>query len=117
VSFAFSPDVIKALNEICARKRINRDAFVNRLLFVLTASPETLKRVFDLGTPMVLPPDFGSPIEMWRVRDPFGALRQRLPSGETLYGKYLDDPDLRGLNCYVSDPLADVELPQRPRYF
>lgn len=39
VSLALPTDLTARLNEICARKRIVRDAFFNRLFFLLAASP------------------------------------------------------------------------------
>lgn len=42
VSLALHPDVIARLNEICLRKRIVRDAFFNRLFFLLAADPKVI---------------------------------------------------------------------------
>lgn len=42
VSLALPPDLTARLNEICARKRIVRDAFFNRLFLLMAASPKTI---------------------------------------------------------------------------
>jgi len=46
VSLALPADLISRLNEICARKRIVRDAFFNRLFLLLAVRPKTLDRLF-----------------------------------------------------------------------
>lgn len=40
VSLTLRPDLVEQLNDICQRKRIVRDAFFNRLFFLLAAKPE-----------------------------------------------------------------------------
>jgi hypothetical protein len=42
VSLALPQELTRRLNEICARKRIVRDAFFNRLFLLLCASPRTV---------------------------------------------------------------------------
>lgn len=49
VSLALPPSLTARLNEICARKRIVRDAFFNRLFLILAASPATIDRLFFSG--------------------------------------------------------------------
>lgn len=49
VSLALRPDLVKRLNDICARKRIVRDAFFNRLFLFLTASPKVIDRLLFPG--------------------------------------------------------------------
>jgi hypothetical protein len=48
VSLSLPKELTSRLNEICARKRIVRDAFFNRLFLLLVASPEFLDRLLDL---------------------------------------------------------------------
>jgi len=49
VSLALPPSLTARLNEICAKKRIVRDAFFNRLFLILAASPATIDRLFFSG--------------------------------------------------------------------
>lgn len=49
VTFKLRADLIRRLDRICADKRICRDAFFNRLLFLLTANPQTIDKVFFSG--------------------------------------------------------------------
>ncbi len=42
VSLALPPELTQHLNEICARKRIVRDAFFNRVFLLLAASPKVV---------------------------------------------------------------------------
>ena len=46
VSLSLRADLVDRLDEICARKEILRDAFFNRLFFLLAASPKVIDRVF-----------------------------------------------------------------------
>lgn len=46
VSLSLRTDVVEKLDEICAEKRIVRDAFFNRLFFLLAASPKIIDRIF-----------------------------------------------------------------------
>lgn len=50
VTLALPPDLTKRLNDICARKRIVRDAFFNRLFLLLAASPKVVDRLLFDGT-------------------------------------------------------------------
>ncbi|MCL1860185.1 MAG: hypothetical protein FWG52_01445 [Proteobacteria bacterium] len=49
VSLALRSDLVERLNDICERKRIVRDAFFNRLFFLLAASSEEIDRLFFDG--------------------------------------------------------------------
>ena len=49
VSLALRPDLVGRLNEVCRNKRIVRDAFFNRLLLLLAASPIQIDRLFFGG--------------------------------------------------------------------
>lgn len=42
VSLALRPDLVERLNDICIRKRIVRDAYLNRLFLLLAASPKLI---------------------------------------------------------------------------
>lgn len=46
VSLSLRVDLVERLDEICARKRIVRDAFFNRLFFLLAAKPAVIDRIF-----------------------------------------------------------------------
>jgi hypothetical protein len=46
VSLALRSDLVEHLNDICERKRIVRDAFFNRLFFLLAASSDEIDRLF-----------------------------------------------------------------------
>lgn len=46
VSLALPPELTARLNDICARKRIVRDAFFNRLYLLLASPPKLLDRLF-----------------------------------------------------------------------
>lgn len=46
VSIAIEPELAARLNTICARKRIVRDAFFNRLFLLLAAGPRTIDTLF-----------------------------------------------------------------------
>lgn len=50
MSLALPPDLTSRLNDICARKRIVRDAFFNRLFLLLAASPKTVDLLLFDGT-------------------------------------------------------------------
>lgn len=49
VSLSLNPDLIDRLDKVCSDKLIVRDAFFNRLLFLLAASPKVIDRVFFPG--------------------------------------------------------------------
>lgn len=49
VSLALPIELTTRINEVCARKRIVRDAFFNRLLLLLTAQPKTIDSLFFSG--------------------------------------------------------------------
>lgn len=55
VSLSLDPSVIERLNDICARKAIVRDAFLNRMLLILAFAPATVDHLF-----------FGSEKDKWR---------------------------------------------------
>ncbi|CAG1000914.1 hypothetical protein MTYP_02874 [Methylophilaceae bacterium] len=50
VSFALRPDLVVRMNEICERKRIVRDSFLNRLLLLLAANQKTIDKLFFTGS-------------------------------------------------------------------
>lgn len=49
VSLALRPDLVERLNDVCRSKRIVRDAFFNRLLLLLAATPKQIDRLFFDG--------------------------------------------------------------------
>lgn len=54
VTFSLDPEVAERLNEICGRKLIVRDAFLNRMLLLLAASPKLINSLFFKGLGMDL---------------------------------------------------------------
>ncbi len=133
VTFSLRSDLVDRLDEICASKLIVRDAFFNRILFMLIAKPTTIERVL-LG--ML---DFDWKKKVWDehscdwgvfastfyplepVIDPFFFIREgiRLTQKELgntgnpfymvqLTDRQLKDRDLFGLNCY----LPDIDVPR-----
>lgn len=50
VSLALPPQLTLRLNEICARKRVVRDAFFNRLFLLLSASPKQIDALYFGGS-------------------------------------------------------------------
>lgn len=49
VTLRLRADLVRQLDRICADKRICRDAFFNRLLFLLTANRQTIDKIFFNG--------------------------------------------------------------------
>lgn len=136
VTFTLKAGLVDRLDDICAKKRIVRDAIFNRILLMLTATPAQIERLF-LG---VLDSDwkkavwdehtcdwgyFGNvfyPLEP--VIDPFFFIREgiRLTNKAggannafyrtVLTDRHFKDRDLLGLNCY----LPDIDVPNTPDY-
>lgn len=48
MSLALPLDLVERINDVCRRKRIVRDAFFNRLFFLLAATPKALDKVLFL---------------------------------------------------------------------
>jgi len=82
VSLALRSDLVERLNEICARKRIVRDAFFNRLFFLLAAPTREMSLLF-----------FGSDDNQWLI---------------DVYEKDWNSSPRFG---YVFDPIVPVEDP------
>lgn len=125
VSLALKPELVERLNEICARKKIVRDAFFNRLLLLLAASPQVLDRILGLGDQWRVEllrkygndsffQNFFDPIET--EVNPFWAIRDWISdpgdaeslNGRGVHARFIDsdcfkDVDLSGMNCYVPD--------------
>lgn len=118
VTFVMRSDVVERMNEICKRKRIVRDAFLNRILLLLAASHNTFERFLGLdedwkrhlmreyaGAPFLESSFY--PIEKFCT--PFWAARDWLrEDNESIYRIFWDenmfkDVDLTGLNCHVHD--------------
>lgn len=49
MSLALRPDIVESVNDICAQKRIVRDALFNRIFLLLAASPKTIDGLFFRG--------------------------------------------------------------------
>lgn len=132
VSMAIKPELVERLNEICSRKNIVRDAFFNRLLFLLAASPPVLDRILGLGDQWRLEllrkygndsffENFFDPIEgdvnpFWAIRDWIGEPGEaELLDGWGIHAEFIaadcfKEIDLSGMNCYV----ADHKIPGHP---
>lgn len=121
MSFDLPEDLVQRLDAICKSKNIPRGAFLNRLLFLLAATPETIDEIFF--------DDFENwRTEVWSEGKHEGAFFQNVmyPLEQTVdpfwpirYGLELrsrDDPNrtwnfyttilnghLYGLNCYLKD--------------
>lgn len=46
VSLSLDEDVVNRLNDVCGKKNVVRDAFLNRLLLILAFAPDTIDRLF-----------------------------------------------------------------------
>lgn len=118
VTFVLRSDLVQRMNDICARKRIVRDAFLNRLLLLIAASPKIFDRFLGLDEAwkrQLMKRYEGEsffenafyPIE--EPITPFWAVRDWLAEdNESIYRIHWDDTlfknvDLAGLNCYVED--------------
>jgi hypothetical protein len=124
VTLTLPDELVHRLDDICARKRIVRDSFFNRLFFLLAADRKLLTHLFFAGDWSWLyalqeHSDFGSsaagevldPIP--NFRDPFYAIRSacQLPDWQGPDGIYtgpitantFSSVDLSGLNVYLSD--------------
>lgn len=137
VAFTLDASVIADLNSICQEKRIVRDAFFNRLIFWLVASPRVVDRILGndwletLNEPNVIDVTLESiryPFDdsvvdllidpLWSTHRYFEHLRAnplsgspRMP-GDSFYTRTLNDKilkgvDLTGLNTY----LHDIDVP------
>lgn len=87
VTLALRPETVRRLEEVCKKKNIVRDAYMNRLVLCLLAPPKLLNRLFGLKdyTSEVLkhwePPGFDSYWQSLRtipelIRDPFQFVRE-----------------------------------------
>lgn len=133
VTLTLRSDLIDALDSVCERKMICRDAFFNRLLYLLTARDEVIDRAFfggdsrwrsDVWTEYQHDGPFFqnvfSPLDqeidpLWAVRAGIDLLRRERPKSEwvppdgiytrslSMPGRGDDAPALRGLACYLPD--------------
>jgi len=134
VTFSLRGDVVDRLDEICAQKRMVRDAIINRILLMLTAKPAVIDRlliealdadwrnlVWDKNVcNWNFFPDIFYPLEP--DVDPFRVLREgiRLTNkthdanfsfyGVVLTDRHLKDKNLFGLNCHI----PNEEVPKHP---
>lgn len=134
VTFTLQADLVERLDEICARKRIVRDAFFNRILLLLTATPSQIQRLLLLDSDWRNTvwnehvcdwgffPDIFYPLEP--DVDPFRVIREGIKLSNEKQGadnafsfyrtmltdRHFKDRDLFGLNCY----LPDIFIPNTP---
>ncbi len=130
VTFSLDPDVAERLNEICGRKLIVRDAFLNRVLLLLAASPKLINSLFfkelgmDLHTFILDRQETGSPAEtrtsiVWGDRgnlsaiyplepfiDPFWAIRLGIEESESVDLVDFTDP-VSGSVVKVQEAVGD----------
>jgi hypothetical protein len=117
--------LVKNLDETCKNKNIPRDAFLNRLLFMLAAAPKTIDQIFfadfaDWRTEVWSEGKHEGPFfenvfyPLEQKIDPFWAIRYGLELKKlrwknrtwNFYTTQLDDSlgvNLYGLNCHLSD--------------
>lgn len=125
VSISLQPALIEKLNQTCASKNIIRDAFINRLILFLIASPQLISHIFfddDDWRKRVLKESwhFIDEIEIFEPiyvpSHPFENLRAALLSEDldrNFYTRVFREgfpsqkTNLSGFNCLMSD----VEVP------
>lgn len=130
VTFSLRADLIDKLDEICTKKLIIRDAFFNRILLILTATPSQIDRLLALDSDwqnIVWKehncewdsfPNIFYPLEPYL--DPFWVIREgiRLTGSDqsfyrvVLTDRHFKDRDLFGLNCYLNDK----DVPETPTW-
>ena len=121
VSLTLRSDLVERLNDICARKRIVRDAFFNRLFLLLAATSKQLDHLLGLDKKwreQLLRHYQGDYLHehTWYPIDedlnPFREIRDWInyerSDNEGIYTFLWDtnlvkNTDLTGLNCYMSD--------------
>lgn len=81
VSFTLDATVAEQLNKVCADKRIVRDAFFNRLIFWLVASPNVVDRILSVGRHTELA---AAELDIFRQRD------TRYPMDNSVIGLLVD---------------------------
>jgi len=135
ISLALRPDLVERLNEICARKRIVRDAFFNRLFFLLLAHSKggvrVVSELFFNGTEdwrewmwegedmmyQALTPLAENIDPFWLIHLGFEILERdgQIQEGEGIYSTVWSDtkykePFLLALSCY----LPNEQVPDHP---
>lgn len=107
MTLALDIEVADRINQVLAEKNIHRDSFINRVLFLLVAKPEHLKRIgieYQLNQSTAVKPlqdAYGF------LNDPFFNIREN--NDELFYEIPFPDeplaknwPNLFGLNCAIS---------------
>lgn len=136
VTFSLRSNLVDRLDEICAKKLIVRDAFFNRILLMLTATPSQIDRLLlaaldsdwqnivwnEHNCDWSFFPDIFYPLEphldpFWVIREGIRLTNKKNDSDNSFYGVVLTDrhfkgKDLFGLNCY----LPDREVPDTPTW-
>ena len=126
LSIALKSSTVKRIEEVCSAKNVPRDAFINRLLFVLAAPRHVLnEHLFHLSeeeagaldgeiekswNKIELAASY-QPLDVLRraLTNPFEAYREIIEKTKQddgqdgLFTRYLDDDLLVGLNCFVPD--------------
>lgn len=131
VSMSLHPDLIERLNQTCTSKNIIRDAFINRLILYIVASPQLISHIFfddDNWRKRVLRNDSFHFIDeneifepIYVPRQPFENLRTALLSEDldrNFYTRVFREgfpsqkTNLSGFNCLMSD----AEVPDSEAY-
>lgn len=126
LSIALKSSTVERIEEVCSEKNVPRDAFINRLLFVLAAPRHVLdEHLFHLSEDEAADLNLNidnawnkielaagyQPLDVLRraLTNPFEAYREIIEKTKQddgqdgLFTRYLDDDLLVGLNCFVPD--------------
>lgn len=134
VTFSLRTDLVNKLDEICTKKLIIRDAFFNRILLMLTATPSQIDRLLALDSDWQnivwnehpcdwsFFPDIFYPLEpsldpFWVIREGIRLTNKENGPDQSFYGvvltdRHFKDRDLFGLNCYLNDK----DVPETPTW-
>lgn len=136
LSIALKSSTVDRLETVCVAKNVPRDAFINRLLFLLAAPRPVLNdHLFGISEADAENLDMNiaqsveklelaaryQPLDVLRraLIDPLGAYRQLIKETDGdfgqqdgLYTRYMDDGLLVGLNCFAPNEF----IPGRPEY-
>lgn len=122
VTLTLPPNLVQQLDDICERKRIVRDSFFNRLLFLLAADARTIDRIFFRQSPHWLSrvlerTDFAVDAAAERlipipdVDDPFGAIRLGLAVSAMEDEEEFGPSPAHRLGRIYGNPLTDKTFP------
>jgi len=132
VTFTLRADLVDRLDEVCVNKNMVRDAVLNRILLMLTATPTQIDRLLLLDKnwqdtvwrehncdwnffPNIFYPFEPDVDPFWVIREGIRITNLATDSNDSFYraeltDRYFKNTDLFGLNCY----LPDNRLPDHP---